>query len=123
LINQGRTNELSTPDAMKRRHESPVTELFFVAGTVVIVVGLIYAIHLSWPSFTPLVLAMLVGVGLLLVVVCERLRLILREVEAIAGDLRSLRSETASAVGAAPEASVRETPPASRLASSPPPAP
>ncbi len=47
------------------------------------VVGLMYSIAKSWPSIDPLALAALVGIGLLLVVVCERLGLILRELRKI----------------------------------------
>lgn len=66
-----------------RRREPAVIECFFIGGTTLIVVSLMYALAKSWPSFDPLVLSALIGGGLLLVVVCERLTLILRELRRI----------------------------------------
>ena len=62
-----------------RRREDALVEFLFAGGAILVIVGLIYAIRRSWPALDPLSLVMLVGIGLLLVVVCERLRLILRE--------------------------------------------
>lgn len=76
-----------TSQAPRRRGERAITEVFFIAGALVVVIGLLYSIHRSWPAFDPLSLAMLVGIGLLLVVVCERLRIIAREVQIIADHL------------------------------------
>ena len=47
------------------------------------ILGFLYAVKRSWPALDQLSLVMLVGIGLLLVVVCERLRLILRELRAL----------------------------------------
>jgi len=69
--------------AQKRRHDHALTELLFAAGAILVIVGLLFAIRRSWPSLDPLNLVMLVGIGLLLVVVCERLRLILCELRAL----------------------------------------
>jgi hypothetical protein len=66
-----------------RRREPLVIEAFFAGGAILVVVGLMYSIAKSWPSIDPLALAALVGIGLLLVVVCERLGLILRELRKI----------------------------------------
>jgi hypothetical protein len=63
----------------KGRRENVLVEFLFAAGAILVIVGLVYAIRRSWPALDPLSLVMLVGIGLLLVVVCERLRLILRE--------------------------------------------
>jgi hypothetical protein len=63
----------------QRRRENALIEFLFAAGAILVIVGLLYAIRRSWPALDPLSLVMLVGIGLLLVVVCERLRLILRE--------------------------------------------
>ena len=63
----------------QRRRENVLVEFLFAAGAILVIVGLVYAIRRSWPALDPLSLVMLVGIGLLLVVVCERLRLILRE--------------------------------------------
>ena len=67
----------------QRRRENALVEFLFAAGAILVIVGLIYAIRRSWPALDPLSLVMLVGIGLLLVVVCERLRLILRELRAL----------------------------------------
>ena len=71
------------------RHEPPVVEIFFVLGAILVVVGFLYSIARAWPSFDPLALAMLVGIGLLLVVVCERLRMVVRELRTLATLMRS----------------------------------
>jgi hypothetical protein len=55
-----------------------VVEFLFVAGTLLVILGFLHAVRRSWPALDPLSLVMLVGIGLLLIVVCERLRLILR---------------------------------------------
>lgn len=72
-----------------RRREPFVTEIFFAVGAILVVVGLMYSLAKSWPSFDPLALATLVGIGLLLVVVCERLGLILQELRKITAFMQS----------------------------------
>ena len=79
-----------------RRREDALVEFLFAAGAILVIVGLLYAIRRSWPALDPLSLVMLVGIGLLLVVVCERLRLILRE-------LRELTTLIRVATAQAPE--------------------
>ena len=80
-------------DKPARRHGEPaVTEVFFVLGALLVLVGLIYAIKKSWPSFDPLALAMLIGIGFLLVVVCERLRILVGEVVRIGEHLERMAS-------------------------------
>ena len=71
------------------RLEPPVVEIFFVLGAILVVVGFLYSIVKAWPSFDPLALAMLVGIGLLLVVVCERLRMVVRELRTLTTLMRS----------------------------------
>jgi len=73
-----------------RRRESVLTEIFFILGSLVILVGLIYTIKKSWPTFDPLALAMLIGIGFLLVVVCERLRVLVVRVGEISENLERL---------------------------------
>jgi hypothetical protein len=79
-----------------RRRENALVEFLFAAGAILVIVGLLYAIRRSWPALDPLSLVMLAGIGLLLVVVCERLRLILRE-------LRVLTTLIRTAIAQAPE--------------------
>lgn len=77
-----------------RRREPAVIEGFFIGGATLVVVSLMYALAKSWPSFDPLVLSALVGGGLLLVVVCERLSLILRELRRISALMQRPTSDT-----------------------------
>lgn len=73
----------------KRQRDHAIIELLFAAGAILVIVGLIYAVRKSWPALDPLSLVMLVGIGLLLVVVCERLRLILRELQELTSVIRA----------------------------------
>ena len=73
----------------QRRRENVLVEFLFAAGAILVIVGLVYAIRRSWPALDPLSLVMLVGIGLLLVVVCERLRLILRELRSLTTLIRT----------------------------------
>jgi hypothetical protein len=82
-----RTSVRSAPKTP--RTEPPVVEAFFIVGTILIVVGFLWSIAKSWPSFDPLALATLVGIGLLLVVVCERLRIVVRELRTLTTLMRS----------------------------------
>ncbi len=77
----------------KRRHESALVEFLFAAGAILVIVGLIYAVRRSWPALDPLSLVMLVGIGLLLVVVCERLRLILQELRELTTLIRTATAD------------------------------
>lgn len=81
-----------------RRREPAVVEGFFIGGATLVVVSLMYSLAKSWPSFDPLALSALVGGGLLLVVVCERLRLILRELRRITALMQRQLSDTDPAV-------------------------
>lgn len=84
----------------KRPRDQALVEFLFAAGTLLVILGLLYAVRRSWPSLDPLSLVMLVGIGLLLVVVCERLRLILRAL----GELTALiRRATVEAQEEAPK--------------------
>ena len=67
----------------KRSRDHVLVEFLFAAGAILVILGFLYAVKRSWPALDPLNLVMLVGIGLLLVVVCERLRLILRELRAL----------------------------------------
>jgi hypothetical protein len=85
---------MSEPTTKGRRKESFVTEFFFAGGAILVVIGLMYSLAKSWPSIDPLALATLVGIGLLLVVVCERLSLILRELRKITTLMHRAASES-----------------------------
>jgi formate/nitrite transporter FocA (FNT family) len=81
-----------------RRREPAVIEGFFIGGATLVVVSLMYSLAKSWPSFDPLALSALVGGGLLLVVVCERLSLIHRELRRITVLMQRQLSDTDPAV-------------------------
>lgn len=85
---------MSDPTTKGRRKEPLVTEVFFAGGAILVVIGLMYSLAKSWPSIDPLALATLVGIGLLLVVVCERLGLILRELRNITALMHRATSES-----------------------------
>jgi hypothetical protein len=76
------------------RGEAPIVELFFVLGAILVVVGFLYSVARSWPSLDPLALATLVGIGLLLVVVCERLRTMAHELRALTALMRAAVEES-----------------------------
>ena len=78
----------------KRPRDRALVEFLFAAGAILVIVGFFYAVRRSWPSLDPLSLVMLVGIGLLLVVVCERLRLILRELRELTTLIRRATAET-----------------------------
>ncbi len=80
--------------APKRSPDSALIEFLFAAGAILVIVGLLYAIRKSWPALDPLSLVMLVGIGLLLVVVCERLRLILRELRHLTSVIKAATDST-----------------------------
>jgi len=82
---ESRSGRRSTTRSAPRspRVEAPVVEVFFILGAVLVVVGFLYSIARAWPSFDPLALAMLVGIGFLLVVVCERLRTAVHELRTL----------------------------------------
>jgi hypothetical protein len=79
----------------KGRHREPVViEGFFIGGAILVVITLMYSLTRSWPSFDPLALSALVGGGLLLVVVCERLSLILSELRRITALMQRSASDS-----------------------------
>lgn len=51
----------------------------FAIGTGLVVAAMAYAVLRSWPTFDPLASATLIGIGLLLIVIHERLAAILKE--------------------------------------------
>ena len=69
-------------------------EVFFILGVILVLVGFLYSLARSWPSFDPLALATLVGIGLLLVVVCERMRLVLHELRVLNSLMRTAIADT-----------------------------
>jgi hypothetical protein len=91
---------MPTRPVKKRQRDHLLVEFMFAAGAILVVLGFLYAVKRSWPALDPLSLVMLVGIGLLLIVVCERLRLIQQEMRALTTLIRR----------ATVEASVEEPP-------------
>ena len=77
----------------KRRRDHMVVEFLFAAGAILVILGFLHAVRRSWPALDPLSLVMLVGIGLLLIVICERLRLILRALQELATLMRRATAE------------------------------
>jgi|SRR5690242_10012119 len=89
-----RSPHATRPVPRTRRADPPVVEMFFILGAILVLVGFIYSLARSWPSLDPLALATLVGIGLLLVVVCERMRLVLQELRALNSLMRTAIADT-----------------------------
>ena len=89
-----RSPRATRPTPRTRRADPPVVEVFFILGAVLVVMGFLYSLARSWPSFDPLALAALVGIGMLLVVVCERMRLVLQELRVLNSLMRNAIAET-----------------------------
>ena len=70
--------------------------LLFAVGTGLVVASLAYAALRSWPTFDPLASATLIGIGLLLVVIHERLGAILRELRELVSLARKTDDQTES---------------------------
>lgn len=64
--------------------DSKTVVLLFVAGAGLVVAAFTYAFIRRWPTFDPLVTAGIVGVGLLLIVIYERLGHMQAELRTIA---------------------------------------
>src|SRR5690349_15580127 len=89
-----RSPRATRPTPRTRRADPPIVELFFILGAILVLVGFLYSLARSWPSLDPLALAALVGIGLLLVVVCERMRLVLQELRVLNSLMRTAIADT-----------------------------
>ena len=58
--------------------ERSVIRVLFAAGAGLVIAAFTYSLVHSWPSFDPIASATLIGIGLLLVVIYDRLGAILR---------------------------------------------
>lgn len=63
--------------------ERNITRALFAVGAGLIVGTLTYSILRSWPTFDPIASATLIGIGLLLVVIYERLGVISRTLQSL----------------------------------------
>lgn len=78
-----------------RTPDSKTIVILFVAGAGLVVASFSYAFIRRWPTFDPLVTAGIVGVGLLLIVIYERLGHMHSELRTIAFHLDRLNSQDA----------------------------
>jgi hypothetical protein len=74
----------------KRRRDSQTVVILFVAGAALVLAAFTYALVRQWRTFDPLVTAAMIGVGLLLIVIYERLGHMLSELHTIAYHLERL---------------------------------
>jgi hypothetical protein len=73
--------------------DSKTVVILFVAGASLVVATFTYAFVRRWPTFDPLVTATMIGIGLLLIVIYERLGLIHTELRSIANLLDRSNSQ------------------------------
>jgi hypothetical protein len=64
--------------------DSKTIVILFVTGASLVLATFTYSFVRRWPTFDPLVTATMIGVGLLLIVIYERLGLIHKELQTIA---------------------------------------
>ena len=76
--------------------DSKTIVILFVAGAGLVVASFTYAFVRRWPTFDPLVTAGIVGVGLLLIVIYERLGHMHAELRTIAFHLDRLNRQEAT---------------------------
>ena len=74
----------------KRAPDSRTVVVLFVAGAALVVAAFTYALIRQWRTFDPLVTASMIGVGLLLIVIYERLGHMLSELHTISYQLERL---------------------------------
>ena len=73
--------------------DSKTVVILFVAGAGLVIAAFTYAFIRRWPTFDPLVTAAMVGVGLLLIVIYERLGHMHTELRTIAYHLELMSGE------------------------------
>jgi hypothetical protein len=74
----------------RRARDSQTVVILFVAGAALVVAAFTYALVRQWRTFDPLVTASMIGVGLLLIVIYERLGQMLSQLHTIAYQLERL---------------------------------
>lgn len=76
----------------KQRDSRTTVTVFFLSGAALVVAAFTLAIAKNWSTFDPLVTASMIGVGLLLIVIYERLGHMHTELRTIAFHLERLDS-------------------------------
>jgi hypothetical protein len=74
--------------------DSKTVVVLFVAGAGLVIATFTYAFIRRWPTFDPLVTAGIVGIGLLLIVIYERLGHMHTELRTIAYQLELMSAES-----------------------------
>lgn len=78
--------------------DSRMVVILFAAGAGLVIASFTYALVRRWPTFDPLVTAAIVGVGLLLIVIYERLGHMHTELRTIAYQLELMNTESKDGV-------------------------
>ena len=83
----------SSPIRQKLR-ETWASEWLFVVGAALVILAFVQSIYRSWPTLDPLLTSAQIGVGLLLIVACERLRVLLVAAREIVESLTDRNQES-----------------------------
>ena len=83
----------------KRAPDSQTVVILFVAGAALVVAAFAWALVRQWRTFDPLVTATMIGVGLLLIVIYERLGHMHSELRTIAYHLERLAGDGPETAG------------------------
>ncbi|HXH81816.1 MAG TPA: hypothetical protein VNN07_02700 [Candidatus Tectomicrobia bacterium] len=78
----------SKPQKDERFREVWAAEWAFVVGAALVILALLQSIYRSWPTLDPLATSAQIGIGLLLIVACERLRALRQAAREIVDILR-----------------------------------
>ena len=87
------------PPTRRRLRETWASEWLFVVGAALVILAFVQSIYRSWPTLDPLLTSAQIGVGMLLIVICERLRVLLAAANEIAEGLTKLKPEENSRPG------------------------
>ena len=92
----------------RRPRESQTVLILFAAGAALVIAAFAFALVQNWRTFDPLVTASMIGVGLLLIVIYERLGHMNAELRTISSLLERLNSAVDAQAGRDPIRQVRE---------------
>ena len=93
----------------KKAPDSQTVVILFVAGAALVVAAFAFALIRQWRTFDPLVTASMIGVGLLLIVIYERLGHMHSELRSIAYQLERLADGgSGAAAGSGPSSEAHD---------------
>ena len=85
-----------------KARDSKTVVILFVTGAGLVVAAFTYAFVQRWPTFDPLVTAGIIGIGLLLIVIYERLGLVHQELRTVVSQLERIALEAGPRGAASP---------------------